>query len=423
MTNADSNDNSGVEQSFRFLVTPTVGGTEERVRFSNFFGTTPVTIGAARIAVGQDGSASIDVAHDAALTFGGATEVTIAPGGIILSDPVMVSYGFGQALAVSLYLKGAFRQVSRHDSFFIKNFRTAMNSGDKTSDSSGESFVESLGDWLLVSGVDVYGPYQGTIALFGSSTTDGFKSDYGSTNAYPVPNGPVAGQHTSRLSDWLARRLNTAGYQIGVVNAGVPGDTVTVDSTNTTGDVQNANDRIARDVLALPNLLGMVTYFGSIDLRSSDCKSAPAIEDATETMIATASAAHVPVLLATIPPSAFCTNPAQANFGPTPTPSDPYAGGLVPGPANGGELQRNAFNAWVRSTGIGLKGVAGVADFDAALTDPAHPDFLMPTLNSGDNYHPNGAGYHAESDVIPYTLLLPDSTHSLDLRFRGPRSQ
>ncbi len=73
--------------------------------------------------------------------------------------------------------------------------------------------------------------------------------------------------------------------------------------------------------------------------------------------------------------------------------------------ANGGEVQRLALNAWIRSTGATLPGVVGVADFSAALTDPERQSFMLPQYNSGDNYHPNGNGYHAEADAIPLDVL------------------
>jgi lysophospholipase L1-like esterase len=203
----------------------------------------------------------------------------------------------------------------------------------------------------------------------------------------------------SRLSDSLAKQLNANGYKIGVVNAGISGDTLTDVSSNAANNLEKGVDRVSRDVLALPNVLTMVTYLGSIDIRSVDCKSAPELETAMQTLVAKVVAAKVSVLLGTIPPSAFCTNPAQANFGPTPTAADPYAGGET-GSLNGGEPQRTAFNAWMRTTGVKLPGVAGVAD-------PARLHFLLPMYNSGDNFHPNGAGYEAESLAIPLKLLVP----------------
>ena len=395
----------GTSKSYRFLVYPTLGGTKERVRFSNYYGTTPITIGTAHLSVGQDGSPAVDPTHDVALQFSGQPSVTLAPGQVITSDPVAMSFSFGQFLAITVFLPGTFGPIAHHNSLFMTNYATVDGAGDATQDTAGTSFTTTTGEWLLINGVDVYGPYQGTLALFGSSTTDGFHSDFSSNQAYPVPNAPVPGQHTDRLSDWMARRLNTAGYQIGVVNLGISGDTVTADSSNASSNIQNANQRIGHDVLTLPSLLAMVTYFGAIDLRSADCHSASAIESATQQLVATAAAANVPVILSTLPPSAFCTNATQPSYGPSPNAADPYAGGVNPGPANGAEVQRIAFDQWVRTTGASLPGVAGVADFDNALKDPALLSFLLPQYNSGDNYHPTGLGYGAEANAIPLSVL------------------
>ena len=60
----------GTEQSFRFLLIPTIDGRQEQIHFSNLFGTTPITIGAARLASGH-GSWRGDQSQrtDAPLTF------------------------------------------------------------------------------------------------------------------------------------------------------------------------------------------------------------------------------------------------------------------------------------------------------------------------------------------------------------------
>ena len=408
----DNNDSVGDNQggsnkSFRFIVNPTIGGTMERVRFSNYYGTTPVTIGAARLSVARRYTSHINTAHDAPLTFNGQASVTMAPGQVVTSDPVSITFDFGQTLAISVYLPGTFGPVARHSSIFVSNYFTDNGAGDRTREPLGKSFTHTTTDWLLINGVDVYGPYQGTLALFGSSTTDGFHSNYSDDQIYPVPNTPVANQFDDRLGDWLAHRLIAAGYRIGIVNLGIPGDTVTADVENTINDTRNANQRVQSDVLTLPNLLAAMTYFGSIDIRSPDCQSAPAIETATATLVATLAAAKVPVVMATLPPSAFCTNPAQANFGPVPSAANPYAGGLTPGPPNGGEVQRIAFNQWVRATGAKLPGVAGVLDLDQALLDPDRPDFLLYPYNSGDNQHLNGNGYRQAANAFPLNVLPP----------------
>jgi len=221
----------------------------------------------------------------------------------------------------------------------------------------------------------------------------------------------ITGQDNDRPSDWLARELQAAGYQLGVLNAGVLADAAgpSIDDTPASGE-QDGIDRMNRDVIQQANVKAVVIYLGSIDIRSSDCRSAPVVENSLTQLVAMGAAANIRVILATLPPSAFCSNPASPNYGPFPTAADPYGGEGDP-PTNGGMVQRNLVNAWIRTTGASLPGVVGIADFDKVLADPAHPDFLIPNLNSGDNFHPNGVGYGVQSSAIPLNLLLAPASN------------
>lgn len=404
----DSNP-GGSEQSFRMIFRPTLSGSQERLHFSNFFGTAPITIGAARLAISRDGTAAIDPPNDVAVTFNGASSVTIPAGAIITSDSVKLNYSFGQRLAVSMYVKGAFGPLTQHTSQGPAGFESPVNAGDTTGDAGGTSFSLPNGEWFLLSGMDVFGAYQGTVVLFGSSSIDGFHSNFGDTNAYPTANVAVPGQDDDLPSDWLARDLQKAGYQLGVLNAGVLGDPAGPNSAATpqTG-IEDGLDRLNRDVLQQTNVKVVVVYLGSIDIRSTQCMSAPGIESSLSQIIAMSAAAGVRVVMSTLPPSAFCNTPGSPNFGPVPTPADPYGGEGNP-PTNGGMVQRNLVNAWIRTTAAKLPGVVGIADLDKALADPAHPDFMLPSLNSGDNIHPNGVGYGVQSGAIPLDILLPAS--------------
>ena len=385
---------------------PTLSGTQERLHFSNFFGTAPVTIGSARLAVSPDGTAAIDPANDVAVTFNGASSITIPAGAIITSDTVHLTYSFGQRLAVSMYVKGTFDPLTQHNSTVTANYATSPNAGDTTMDSAGTSFSVANSEWFLLSGMDVFGSYQGTVVLFGSSTIDGFHSDFGDADAYPTPNSSISGQDNDRPSDWLARELQSGGYQIGVLNAGVLADPAGPNSSATpaTG-VQDGIDRFNRDVVQQTNVKAVLIYLGSVDIRSADCESAPDVENSLTQIIAMGANAGLRVIVATLPPSAYCSTPGAANFGPFPSPADPYAGEGDP-PTNPGMVQRNLVNAWIRTTAATLPGVVGIADFDKVLADPAHPDFLLPNLNSGDNFHPDGPGYGIQSNAIPLNLLL-----------------
>ena len=392
----------GAEQSFRFVILPTIDGTEERVHLSNAYGTSPITVGSARMAVQLTGSA-VMAATDKPLTFNGSTSVTIAPGQQVTSDPVNVTYAYGQKLEVSLYVKGAFPPLTQHQSAIIGNYATGVGTGDKTEDTTGENFGVPVPEWFLLSGVDVYGPYQGTVVLFGSSSIDGHGSNYGSTNAYPIPNEVIAGQDNENPSDWLARSLLGAGYRLGVLNAGTIADAAGEDSYSASGASTAGVDRMNRDVLQQAGVKTVVIYLGGIDLRA-DCKPAEAIEGSLANMVAQAYAANVRVILGTVPPATYCITGTDPTV--LPSAENPWQGDVNPGPENPESTQRRLLNTWIKSTGSTLPGVVAIADFDAALSYPAHPDFLMPNFTSSDNFHPTGLGYQAQNSAIPLTAIL-----------------
>ena len=400
---SSSEDPGGNEQSFRFMILPTIGATEERVHFSNFFGTTPITIGSARLAVALTLAASpaIDPTHDAALTFNGSTSVTLQPNQEIDSDPVNVTYTFGQWLAVSMYLTGTYPPLTEHDSQVSNNYETPDGAGDTTTDAAGASFTEAPTEWFLMTSVEAYGPFAGTVASFGSSSVDGHNSDYGSGYSYPTSNVVVLTQNNDRPSDWLARSLNAAGYNLGVLNAGLLGNPAGEDASTAAGSSIAGIDRFKHDVLEQPGIKSVVVYTGGVDLRI-DCVSASAVEASLTNIVAQASAAGVSVVLATIPPAEYCTTTALV-----PTAADPYNGDINPGPENTGSTQRRAVNAWIRTTGSQLPGVVAIADFDQAMAYSAHPDFLLPTFYTNDNFHPNGVGYGVQNSAIPLSSLRP----------------
>ncbi len=399
-------DSPGAEQTFRSFFYPTVAGTMERVRFSNYFGSAPVTIGAARLAIAATPPA-IDPANDVALSFGGNASITLAPGAEVMSDPVSLTYAFGQEMAVTAYVQGTFAPLTHHDSQVITNYSSAVNAGNVTMDAGGTIVNQPNTDYFLLSGMDVYGQYQGTVAIFGSSTIDGHNSNFGDTNAYPVANVPVAGQDHDRISDALARTLNAAGFHLGVLNAGILGEVAGPTSGSPSGSP--GVDRIGRDVLHQPGIKTVVIDLGQVDLRLTACGSASEVEASLQNMVAQANAAGVRVILGTIAPASYCDNPSSPNYGPNPINNGgPFAGDVNEGSRNPENIQRTLVNTWIKTVGVTLPGVVGVADFEAELADPDHPDYLMPNLNSGDNFHPDGVGYQVKSQAIPIQSLLPE---------------
>ena len=73
-------------QTIRQIARVSIGGNQVRVELSNEYGSRPMVIGAAHIAL-SDGGAAIKAGSDRVLTFSGNESVTIPPGALVISDP------------------------------------------------------------------------------------------------------------------------------------------------------------------------------------------------------------------------------------------------------------------------------------------------------------------------------------------------
>ena len=174
-----------------------------------------------------------------------------------------------------------------------------------------------------------------------------------------------------------------------VVNAGISGARLLKDGM---GD--NALARLDRDVLAQPRVRTMVVQLGINDIGWAETVLDPAGPPPVEAMldiygmlIDRAHSHGIRVLGATITPFArsFDDLPDFRAF---------YS------PEK--DAMREEVNAWIRSSGA----FDGVIDFDRVLRDPDRPDSLLDAYNSGDNLHPNDAGYKAMAESIDLDLLL-----------------
>ena len=87
----------------RQIVRTSVGGEKVRVVARNVFGTEPLHIGAARLALRTIGS-TIDPASVRALTFSGESVTTVLAGAVAISDPITLDVPAIADLAIDLYL-------------------------------------------------------------------------------------------------------------------------------------------------------------------------------------------------------------------------------------------------------------------------------------------------------------------------------
>jgi lysophospholipase L1-like esterase len=77
----------------------------------------------------------------------------------------------------------------------------------------------------------------------------------------------------------------------------------------------------------------------------------------------------------------------------------PYKGSFYWSPE--GDAARQAVNRFIRTGGA----FDGVADFDAAVRDPADPASIRAGLDSGDHLHGSDEGYRLMAEAVPLSLF------------------
>ncbi|UGT45510.1 SGNH/GDSL hydrolase family protein [Nocardia yamanashiensis] len=345
-------------QTLRQVVRVTQGGAAARIVLSNRFGTTPLRIGGANVARGLT-DAGIVPETLRTLTFGNAVATEIPPGAELATDPVLLPLAPFDELSITLYLTDATGPVTQHSQAFETAYRA---DGDQRADTGGAPFTETTAAWYYLSRVEVADilPRTAGIVAFGDSITDGVGSTVDAGNRFP---------------DELAELLAAQGTPRAVLNQGIGGNRVTVDS-GWMGE--SALRRFRHDVLDQPGIATVIILEGINDIGLSVGApeiGEPAVPVSAEQLIAgyreliaQARARGLRVIGATM----------------LPMEGSPYYSAAA-------EAERAAVNQWIRASGE----YDAVIDFDAALADPAAPRRLAAPYDSGDHLHPSDAGYTA----------------------------
>jgi lysophospholipase L1-like esterase len=352
------------DQTLRLVVHASIGGARVRIRLSNEMGTTPLHIGAARIALRADG-ADIVTGSDRALTFGGKPDIVLAPGAPALSDPVDLDVRPLSDLAVSLYLPGASSATTLHGTASQTSY--VSPAGDF---SAAPVFPtqRTLLSWPFLTEVAVEARGAAIVTL-GDSITDGTRSTPDTNKRWP---------------DWLARRLQTirdpgAGLnaRLGVVNRGISGNRLLSNAAEGSLAGRGIQERFDRDVLATSGVRYMTLMIGINDIGGSPAADPVTAEDLIAGYRQVIARAHAHGI---------------AVFGATLT---PFEGAGYYSPEK--DAVRRAVNDWIRSGDA----FDAVIDFDRVTRDPAHPARLLPAYDSGDHLHPGDLGYQAMGNAVP----------------------
>jgi lysophospholipase L1-like esterase len=351
------------DQTIRQVVRISAGGSRARIRLSNVFGSTPLKIAGATVARAS-GDAAVNGSTLRHLTSGGKRAFTVPSGAELATDPVPIKLSDLDSVAITLYLSAPTGPATYHAQAMATSYRA---DGDHRADPTATAFTQTTVSWYYLSGVDVIGAAsrRGTVVAFGDSLTDGYGSTPGSDNRYP---------------DELAERLASAGKPRAVVNQGIGGNRVTVDSVRL-GD--KGVSRFRRDVLGQPGVRSDIILEGLNDIGMSEVQApinAPFTEVSPDEIIAghrnlirQAKAKGLRVLGATLPPT-------KGSRYHTPTT----------------EAKREAVNAWIRTSGA----YDAVVDLDRALASPTDEDQVNPDYLAADRLHLNDVGYRAMANAV-----------------------
>lgn len=352
-------------QTLRQIVRVSLGGGRVRAVVSNAAGTTPLTIGAAGLALRADGAAIV-TGSARPVTFNGKSTATIPAGASLVSDPVDLAVPALADVVVDLFLPGSTdtpSPLTMHNGALQTNYISQVGNHVGAATFPVASTIQN---WFVIARLEVAAPSaSGAIVTIGASLTDGSRSTPDTNNRWP---------------NHLAKRVVRASRPMGVLDVGIGGNRLLSESTFQAGRPGLA--RFDRDVLAQTGVTHVIVADMALnDLGSARENAVPTAQDlitAQQQLIARAHAAGLRIVGATLTPF------EGANYF-----------------TEVGEQKRQVINQWIRTGGA----YDGVIDFDTITRDPAHPRRFLPKYDSGDHLHPNDEGYRTMGEAIDLNLF------------------
>lgn len=319
-----------------------------RFRISNELGDAPLKLD--RLFAWRVG----DEAEPLPVRFDGRADIVVPVGAALLSDAVPIAAPAFSEVALSLHFPEPTKPAVRRTPVRIAAGKAVVP------DDAPLQYRQNVISAVLAERDEA----PTTIVALGDSITEGATAGLGSEGDWPAV---------------LARRFEQAcpGRYV-VLNAGISGNKV-LDA----GRSHSALARLDRDVLSLPGVDHAILLEGINDIRHSGAPEFRAGRSAEDVILGYRQ------IVARLQMHGIRT------FGATLT---PFGGSERYEPVSA--ATRRQLNAFIRESGV----FAGVLDFDAALRDPARPEFLLEALTR-DHLHPNRAGYLKMAQAVDLSLF------------------
>lgn len=326
--------------SLRQVVKVSLGGETLRLRLSNLYSDSTLSIKSVYIAPARGGW-KIDAAGARYLAFGGKKGVEIAAGGEAWSDPLKFDLQPLEEVSITINYARSPRQLTQHSGSRTTSY---IIPGETTPENGNFADAEKIDHWYNICSIDVDRCDASAIAILGNSITDGRGSTTNMQNRWP---------------DILSREL---GGNTGVLNFGIGANCVLSESIGAPGI-----KRFDTDVMGQSGVKTIIIFEGINDIggsRDAD-KTAGQLIEAYKGFVKKAHAAGITIIGATITPIKYTDYDSPEH-----------------------ERCRQMVNDWIRNGGE----FDAVIDFDRLLADPVDPNSARRDILF-DNLHPNAAGY------------------------------
>lgn len=357
------------DTTVRQIIRVTTSGDEFKLRLSNQYGKSDVTVHSLHLAKQVEADKStIDVSTDTAVTVNGEEEFTIPAGEVIETDGVKFSVNALDNIAISAYFGDAPGTTAEMTGHRGARATTYQVSGNNVSTETLTSPTTTTA-WYFLADASVMSPDGSkAVVCFGDSITDGYGTDATYLGKKP--------DSYTRWGDYFAKRLqeNEGTKHISVINEGIGSNSMMGSCPTDAG-----KDRFKRDLLEHDGVGYCIVLFGVNDLNAlQDTGKYDVLKPEYEKMVALAHENGIKIYAAPILPFGTSSYYSEAS-----------------------EQVRTMLNEWMRSEESGFDGVIEFAD---AIADPENPKNILEKYTHEDGLHPYD-GYEAMAGAIDLKLF------------------